>query len=86
MYLWRKLKAFFRREADDPSASPRAPFVPAAPSVPGERPCPKCGSTDTTLRMTEWIIGYQVQDNGRTAFACVCNACGQMWEYLHNRR
>jgi hypothetical protein len=31
--------------------------------------------------MTDWIIGHQVRDNGRTTFVCVCIDCDHMWEY-----
>lgn len=85
MEILRKLKALFRREPPVPSASPREPFVPSTPFQRDEpRKCPKCGSTNTTLRMTDWIIGHQVKDNGCTTFACVCIDCDHLWEYPHH--
>jgi hypothetical protein len=42
--------------------------------------CPKCGSQDVTLMLTEWIIGHQVENNGRLAFCNICKACEHRWE------
>lgn len=86
MDILRKLKQLFRREsppADSPRETPPLSFS-EPPRKAQPRKCPKCGSTNTTLRMTDWIIGHQVKDNGRTTFACVCNDCGHLWDYPHN--
>jgi len=42
--------------------------------------CPKCGSSNTTLKLTEWIIGVDVKDNGYTSYARCCNDCGNTWK------
>ena len=42
--------------------------------------CPSCGSGDVTLRLTEWMVGTQTENAGRTSFRRLCSGCGHEWQ------
>ncbi len=42
--------------------------------------CLKCGSENNTLKMTEWITGYKIKNEGRTNFNRICLDCDYEWK------
>ena len=42
--------------------------------------CPQCRSEDVTVKMTEWIIGHQVENKGHSSFCRLCKTCGHEWK------
>jgi len=41
--------------------------------------CPKCGSDQYHMTLSDWVIGYKVENDGMTAFTKRCKRCGHQW-------
>lgn len=61
-----------------PSFFPRKEVI-VRPRVACWSSCPKCGSGEYTQRLTDWVIGYGVKNNGMTQFTKTCRRCGHEW-------